>query len=84
MTLMVMMMMMQADRHQEKLDLAKAKKLDADGLVNFITINEVRYITEYNQVVGLPPASALFCSPLLNCSCCFFIHESIASFSGPH
>lgn len=66
----MVMMMMQADRHQEKLDLAKAKKLDADGLVNFITINEVRYITEYSQVVGLPPAPALFCSPLLNCSCC--------------
>lgn len=44
----------QADNHQENLELAEAKKLDADGLVNFITINEVRYITEYNQVVGPP------------------------------
>lgn len=43
----------QADNHQENLDLTEAKKLDADGLVNFITINEVRYITEYDQVVGL-------------------------------
>lgn len=67
-----MMMMMQADRHQEKLDLAKAKKVNADGLVNFINVNALRYITEYNQVVGLLPASALFCSPLLNCSFCFF------------
>lgn len=45
-------MLIQADKHQEKLDPAKAKKLDADGIVNFISINEVRYITEYNQVVG--------------------------------
>lgn len=59
---MMMMMTMQADRHQEKLDLAAAKKIDADGLVNFITINEVRYVTEYNQVVGFPSASATFCS----------------------
>lgn len=42
----------QADNHQENLVIAEAKKLEADGLVNFITINEVRYITEYNQVVG--------------------------------
>lgn len=42
----------QADEHQENLVVDKAKKLDADGLVNFITINEVRYLTEYNQVVG--------------------------------
>uniref|UniRef100_H3BXQ8 Endoplasmic reticulum protein 27 n=1 Tax=Tetraodon nigroviridis TaxID=99883 RepID=H3BXQ8_TETNG len=42
-----------ADRHQEKLDLAAAKKIDADGLVNFITINEVRYVTEYNQVTAV-------------------------------
>lgn len=52
MTMMMMLMLMQADKHQENLVLAKAKKLEADGLVNFITINEVRYITEYNQVVG--------------------------------
>lgn len=42
----------QADEHQENLVLDKAKKLDADGLVNFITMNEIRYLTEYNQVVG--------------------------------
>lgn len=58
----MMMVMVQVDRHQEKLDLAKAKKIESDGLVNFITINEVRYITEYNQVVGPQPLSALFCS----------------------
>lgn len=48
----MMLMLMQADAHQENIVLAKAKKLEADGLVNFITTNEVRYITEYNQVVG--------------------------------
>lgn len=42
-----------ADNHQENLVLADAKKLDTDGLVNFITINEVRYITEYNQVTAV-------------------------------
>ncbi|XP_029706185.1 endoplasmic reticulum resident protein 27 [Takifugu rubripes] len=41
------------DKHQEKLDLAKAKKIESDGLVNFITINEVRFITEYNQVTAV-------------------------------
>lgn len=54
--MMIMIMMMcpaiQADNHQEHLVLAEAKKLDADGLVNFISINELRYITEYNQVVS--------------------------------
>ncbi|XP_070684416.1 endoplasmic reticulum resident protein 27 [Pempheris klunzingeri] len=42
-----------ADNHQENLVLAEAKKVEADGLVNFITINEVRYITEYNQVTAV-------------------------------
>ncbi|KAI9519175.1 hypothetical protein NQZ68_031447, partial [Dissostichus eleginoides] len=42
-----------ADNHQENLSLDDAKKVETDGLVNFITINEVRYITEYNQVVHL-------------------------------
>ncbi|XP_049427551.1 endoplasmic reticulum resident protein 27 [Epinephelus fuscoguttatus] len=42
-----------ADNHQENLVVAEAKKLEADGLVNFITINEVRYITEYNQVTAV-------------------------------
>ncbi|KAJ3614583.1 hypothetical protein NHX12_018155 [Muraenolepis orangiensis] len=42
-----------ADNSQENLVLAEAKKLDADGLVNFITINEVRYVTEYNQVTAV-------------------------------
>ncbi|XP_040892616.1 endoplasmic reticulum resident protein 27 [Toxotes jaculatrix] len=42
-----------ADNHQENLVLSEAKKLDTDGLVNFISINEVRYITEYNQVTAV-------------------------------
>ncbi|XP_042341821.1 endoplasmic reticulum resident protein 27 [Plectropomus leopardus] len=42
-----------ADNHQENLVTADAKKLEADGLVNFITVNEVRYITEYNQVTAV-------------------------------
>ncbi|XP_029296646.1 endoplasmic reticulum resident protein 27 [Cottoperca gobio] len=42
-----------ADNHQENLVLAKAKKVEADGLVNFITINEVRYVTEYDQVTAV-------------------------------
>lgn len=41
----------QADNHQETIVLSEVKKLDTDGLVNFISTNEVRYITEYNQVV---------------------------------
>ncbi|XP_074520656.1 endoplasmic reticulum resident protein 27 [Halichoeres trimaculatus] len=42
-----------ADNHQENLGLAEAKEVKADGLVNFITINEVRYVTEYNQVTAV-------------------------------
>eukprot|EP00064_Thunnus_orientalis_P014810 superscaffoldBa00002635_g14857 len=42
-----------ADNHQENLLLAEAKKLESEGLVNFITINEVRYLTEYNQVTAV-------------------------------
>ncbi|XP_073334388.1 endoplasmic reticulum resident protein 27 [Pagrus major] len=44
-----------ADNHQENLVLSDAKKIEADGLVNFITINEIRFVTEYSQVnaVGL-------------------------------
>nr|XP_046235128.1 endoplasmic reticulum resident protein 27 [Scatophagus argus] len=42
-----------ADNHQENLVLSKAKKIEADGLVNFMTTNEVRYITEYNQVTAV-------------------------------
>ncbi|XP_047434709.1 endoplasmic reticulum resident protein 27 [Mugil cephalus] len=42
-----------ADNHQENLVLAEIEKLESDGLVNFITINEVRYITEYNQVTAV-------------------------------
>lgn len=48
----VFYLMIQADNHQENLVLAKVKKLDTDGLVNFVSMNEVRFITEYNQVVG--------------------------------
>lgn len=42
-----------ADNHQENLVIADAKKLEADGLVNFISVNEVRYITEYSQVTAV-------------------------------
>ncbi|XP_067355393.1 endoplasmic reticulum resident protein 27 isoform X2 [Channa argus] len=42
-----------ADNHQENLVVADAKKLETDGIVNFILINEVRYITEYNQVTAV-------------------------------
>ncbi|XP_051985849.1 endoplasmic reticulum resident protein 27 [Xyrauchen texanus] len=44
-----------ADLHQEHLQLSKANKVEADGLVRFMTINNIRYITEYNQAsaVGL-------------------------------
>lgn len=42
-----------ADNHQENLQLSDAKKVEADGLVNFISINELRYITEYNQVTAV-------------------------------
>ncbi|XP_068448287.1 endoplasmic reticulum resident protein 27 [Clinocottus analis] len=42
-----------ADNHQDNLVVDTVKKLEADGLVNFITTNEVRYITEYNQVTAV-------------------------------
>ncbi|KAM9769788.1 endoplasmic reticulum resident protein 27 [Menidia menidia] len=42
-----------ADNHQENLIVAEAHKLDADGLVHFINTNEIRYITEYNQVTAV-------------------------------
>ncbi|XP_040002845.1 endoplasmic reticulum resident protein 27 isoform X1 [Xiphias gladius] len=42
-----------ADNRQENLVVAEAKKLETDGLVNFISINEVRYITEYDQVTAV-------------------------------
>ncbi|XP_066519729.1 endoplasmic reticulum resident protein 27 [Hoplias malabaricus] len=42
-----------ADQHQENMQLAKTKKLDADGVVRFFTINNIRYITEYNQVTAV-------------------------------
>ncbi|XP_029002143.2 endoplasmic reticulum resident protein 27 [Betta splendens] len=42
-----------ADGHRENLVVEDVRKLDADGLVNFISINELRYITEYNQVTAV-------------------------------
>lgn len=44
-----------ADEHQENIVMEEAEMLDADGLVMFISTNEVRYMTEYNQrsAVGL-------------------------------
>lgn len=51
MTMVILCPLIQADNHQENLVLSEVKKLETDGLVKFITTNEVRYITEYNQVV---------------------------------
>ncbi|RVE76457.1 hypothetical protein OJAV_G00007770, partial [Oryzias javanicus] len=42
-----------ADDWKKNLDLSEVQKLDVDGLVNFITTNEIRYITEYNQVTAV-------------------------------
>ncbi|XP_077426031.1 endoplasmic reticulum resident protein 27 [Vanacampus margaritifer] len=42
-----------ADNHQENLGIAEAEKINTDGLVNFIAVNEVRYVTEYNQVTAV-------------------------------
>ncbi|XP_019717250.1 endoplasmic reticulum resident protein 27 [Hippocampus comes] len=42
-----------ADNHQENLVIAEAEKVETDGLVNFIIVNEVRYMTEYNQVTAV-------------------------------
>ncbi|PWA32657.1 hypothetical protein CCH79_00012427, partial [Gambusia affinis] len=46
-------LVIQADNHQENLVLGEVKTLNSDGLVNFISINEVRYITEYDQVTAV-------------------------------
>ncbi|KAK3575445.1 hypothetical protein QTP86_026711 [Hemibagrus guttatus] len=44
-----------ADLNQQNLEPAKVQNLDKDGVVRFFTINNIRYITEYNQAsaVGL-------------------------------
>ncbi|XP_034044075.1 endoplasmic reticulum resident protein 27 isoform X2 [Thalassophryne amazonica] len=42
-----------ADNSREDLILSQTKKLKTDGLVNFFVINEIRYITEYNQVTAV-------------------------------
>ncbi|XP_018617059.1 endoplasmic reticulum resident protein 27 [Scleropages formosus] len=42
-----------ADLHQENLQLSDVKKLDSDGLKRFFSINELRYITEYNAVTAV-------------------------------
>uniref|UniRef100_A0A8C8FMX1 Uncharacterized protein n=1 Tax=Oncorhynchus tshawytscha TaxID=74940 RepID=A0A8C8FMX1_ONCTS len=42
-----------ADNHQDNLQLSETKKVEADGLARFITMNELRYITEYNQVTAV-------------------------------
>ncbi|KAI3353272.1 hypothetical protein L3Q82_019809 [Scortum barcoo] len=54
-----------ADNQQENLSIAQVKKLDADGLVNFVSINEVRYITEYNQVTAVGLFNSVVKSHLL-------------------
>ncbi|XP_076871875.1 endoplasmic reticulum resident protein 27 isoform X2 [Brachyhypopomus gauderio] len=45
----------EVDLHQEHLQLSKIPNLDTDGVVRFFTINNIRFITEYNPVsaVGL-------------------------------
>lgn len=68
----------QADNLQENLVLTEAKKLEVDGLVNFIATNEVRYITEYNQMVG--PTHCHVNVELLFSSCCLFLQTSFLSF----
>ncbi|KAJ8001791.1 hypothetical protein DPEC_G00173100 [Dallia pectoralis] len=42
-----------ADKHQENLQLSGIKKIEADGLTRFITMNEIRFLTEYNQVTAV-------------------------------
>ncbi|XP_073809570.1 endoplasmic reticulum resident protein 27 isoform X2 [Danio rerio] len=39
----------QADLHQEHLKLSEAKKVDSAGLLRFLIINNISYVTEYNQ-----------------------------------
>ncbi|XP_077575701.1 endoplasmic reticulum resident protein 27 [Stigmatopora nigra] len=41
------------DNHQENLVVAEANKIEVDGLLNFIIVNELRYMTEYNQVTAV-------------------------------
>ncbi|XP_012694286.2 endoplasmic reticulum resident protein 27 [Clupea harengus] len=41
------------DVAQENLRLSDAKKVDADGLTRFIKMNNIRYLTEYNQVTAV-------------------------------
>ncbi|XP_016313596.1 endoplasmic reticulum resident protein 27-like [Sinocyclocheilus anshuiensis] len=42
-----------ADLHQEHLKLSEAKKIDGDGLARFMTINNIYYVTEYNQATAV-------------------------------
>uniref|UniRef100_A0A3P9KI37 Endoplasmic reticulum protein 27 n=1 Tax=Oryzias latipes TaxID=8090 RepID=A0A3P9KI37_ORYLA len=42
-----------ADDQKKNLILSELQKLDVDGLVNFIATNEIRYVTEYNQVTAV-------------------------------
>ncbi|XP_061687005.1 endoplasmic reticulum resident protein 27 [Syngnathoides biaculeatus] len=42
-----------ADKRRENLVIAEAKKIEPDGLVNFIVVNELRYVTEYNQATAV-------------------------------
>ncbi|XP_030638438.1 endoplasmic reticulum resident protein 27 [Chanos chanos] len=43
------------DQFRDDFKVSEAKKLDSDGISHFININDLRYLTEYNQVsaVGL-------------------------------
>lgn len=56
---------LQADVNQKHLQLSEAKKIDADGLVRFFTINNIHYITEYNQAVLKHTDVSLHLSSLL-------------------
>ncbi|XP_046710462.1 endoplasmic reticulum resident protein 27 isoform X2 [Silurus meridionalis] len=48
-----------ADLHQENLQPAEMKNLDKDRVVRFLSISNIRYITEYNQVVRKNITSAV-------------------------
>ncbi|KAK2888720.1 hypothetical protein Q8A67_014095 [Cirrhinus molitorella] len=42
-----------ADLHQEHLKVSEAKKIDTDGLTRFFTLNNIQYVTEYNQATAV-------------------------------
>ncbi|XP_073708344.1 endoplasmic reticulum resident protein 27 [Garra rufa] len=42
-----------ADLHQEHLKLSEPKKIDTDGLTRFLTLNNIQFVTEYNQATAV-------------------------------